>query len=273
MTTVDIDVVCWNVKGVPARLRDGQLALIDELAPDVLLLQELSPAAIGMLRQRGWSGMSALELLPDGHVGRANGRPVRFSCGVLTRGGWRVSGAATDADAPSPERWLTAQVERDGVAFDVGSFACPPGVGWGAMKAEQGRRIAAWMASRQGATVVGIDRNGPRHEQADGSIEPWPHDAGELVGPDPAHPCRDALVDLHQREHDRARRALAERPDGPLEVSYVRGHAGQRQTHCRYDALYVSEHVAVRDVRYLYDASVAAGSDHAAIAARLAPAT
>lgn len=51
--------------------------------------------------------------------------------------------------------------------------------------------------------------------------------------------------------------------------TYIRGHAGQRQTPCRYDTVYVSEHLDVEDVRYLYHESTAAGSDHAAVATRL----
>ena len=46
---MELNVVCWNVKGVPERLRDGQLTLLDELAPDVLVLQELTPAGLSML--------------------------------------------------------------------------------------------------------------------------------------------------------------------------------------------------------------------------------
>jgi len=263
-----LSVLCWNVKGVPERLRDGQLTLLEELAPDVLLLQELAPAGFSQLQQRGWTGVPALQLLPAGHRGRAKGRPVRFSCAVLTRGRWRLLGVATDLDVPSPERWLTAQIECDGVVADIGCFACPPGVTWGAMKAEQGRRIAAWLASRKRPTIAGIDRNGPKYEHADGSVELWPHDASQLLGPEPEHPCRDALSVLHDQDPQRREQAAAKRPDGPLAVSYIRGHAGQRQTRCRYDTIYVSDHVTVDDVRYLYEQSIEAGSDHAAIASR-----
>ena len=131
---------------------------------------------------------------------------------------------------------------------DVGSFACPPGVVWGTMKGEQGWRIAAWLASRTGPTIAGIDRNGPKYEHDDGSVQLWPHDAPELLGPEPAHRCHDALAVLYEREHHRREQAAAWLPDGPLAVSYVRGHPGQRQTRCRYDAVYVSDHVTVDDV-------------------------
>lgn len=264
-----LDVVCWNVKGVPVRLRDRQLVLLDELDPDVLLLQELTPPSFAMLQERGWSGVPALQLLPTGHRGRANGKPVKFSCAVLTRGRWQLSGVDTDLTVPSPERWLTARLERDGTVVDAGSFACPPGVGWGEMKTEQGRRIAEWMADRSGPAIVGVDRNGPKFERSDGSVQLWPQDAPQLLGPDPAHRYHDVLLAMHNREPSRRERSAAQRPDGPLEVSYVRGHAGQQQTACRYDVVYASEHFTIDDVRYLYDESIAAGSDHAAVAVRL----
>ena len=143
-----------------------------------------------------------------------------------------------------------------------------PGVVWSAMTAEQGRHIATWLASRTGPTIAGLDRNGPKYEHPDGSVQLWPHDAPELLGPDPAHRCRDALSVLYEREPHRCEQAAAQRPDGPLAVSYIRGRAGQRQTRCRYDTVYVSEHVTVDDVRYLYEESIAAGSDHAAFATR-----
>lgn len=51
------------------------------------------------------------------------------------------------------------------------------------MKAEPGRRIAGWLASGTRPTVAGIDHNGPTYEHADGSVQLWPHDAPELLGP------------------------------------------------------------------------------------------
>ena len=57
-------------------------------------------------------------------------------------------------------------------------------------------------------------------------------------------------------------------PNGPLAVSYRRG-AGAKRFDCRYDAIYATPDFEVSNVRYLYDESIAAGSDHAMVVADL----
>lgn len=265
-----IRVVDWNVHGF-AHIRPGQLDLLERLAPDILVLQELTPTSFDRLTDAGWAGAHALQLLPQGHRGRAKGRRVRFSCAVLARNGWRLTDAETNVDAPSPERWLTANIERDGLSVAVGSFACPPGVVWGDMKTDQGRRIAEWMTGQTTAALAGIDRNGPKYERSDGSLELWPPDAPELLGEEPAHPFRDVLTTLHARRPELREQLASVRPDGPLALSYVRGRKGQRQTPCRYDVVYASHHFDVIDVQYRYGEAVAAGSDHAAVTTTLEP--
>jgi hypothetical protein len=268
-----ITVLNWNVKG-NADLRPGQVALIEKLQPDVLLLQELRPKSFRGLLDKGWSGMLALQFLPDGHRGAAKGSVVRFCCAVLTRGAWRMSAAATNLRAPSPERWLTARLEgRDDHgrfhALDVGSFACPPGVTWFEKKAEQGRQIAEWMVCRSVPVIAGIDRNGPEHEDADGEVELWRHDAPQLLGTHPAHRLADVLLTAHEQDPDLREQARTERPDGPLEVSYTRGNPGQNQTPGRYDVIYASPALHVESVRYLYEEALEAGSDHGLVLATL----
>lgn len=264
---MELTVANWNIKGCPEHLRPRQLELIDQLAPDVLLLQELTPKSFDSLTDAGWSGAHALQLLPEGHRGRAKGKVVKFSCAVLARGSWQLTEPATNEEAPSPERWLTGRLVHQDAVINAGSFACPPGVDWGAMKTEQGRLIAQWMSRCEGAAIAGIDRNGPKGEHADGTVELWPPDAEELLGPDPSHPLHDVFITLLDRRPELREQAVAERPDGPLAVSYIRGRDGQKQTRSRYDAVYASDHFEVADVRYLYEEAIAAGSDHAVVVA------
>ena len=264
-----IRVVNWNVNGF-AHLRPGQLELVERLAPDVLLLQELTPVSFERLTTAGWKGVHALQLLPPGHRGRARGRRVRFSCAVMARNGWQVTDADTNRDAPSPERWLTAQMKRDGSTVAVGSFACPPGVVWHDMKTDQGRRIAGWMANEPGPGFAGVDRNGPKYEYSDGSVELWPPDAPELFGSLPAERWNDVLT-VRQDRHAEFRGVNAAPPSGgPLAVSYVRGRKGQKQTPSRYDVVYASNDFDVEDVQYMFDEAIQAGSDHALVATTLA---
>lgn len=267
---MQISVLDWNVKGHPdPTMSSAKLGLIEARNPDLLLLQELTPRAFRTLEDEGWSGVHALQLLPKGNRGRAKDKEVRFSCAVLTRGEWRIAGVETNLRAPSPERWLAARLEREGFTVDAGSFACPPGVDWGEMKTEQGRQIAEWMVRRDGATIAGIDRNGPKFEWADGTFDLWPPDSTHLLGHEPAHRLSDVLLALFQREPERLEDARAERPEGPLEVSYIRKFRGEARTRCRYDVIYASEDFDVASVEYLYDEADDAGSDHAAVFATL----
>lgn len=268
---MEITVVDWNVRGHRnSGLNLRKQGFIESQEADVLLLQELTPAAFRELEDQGWSGAHALQLLPKGHRGLAKGNEVAFSCAVLTRSDtWRMSSAATNLHTPSPERWLTARLEHGDFSVDAASFACPPGVDWDEMKTQQGRQIAKWMAGRDRPVIAGIDRNGPKYESAEGTPELWPRDAPQLLGPDPAHRLRDILLTLLDQDEERREQAASEHPDGPLAVSYIRGHPGQTQTRCRYDVIYASDGVAVTDVRYLYDDAVAAGGDHAAVIAAL----
>jgi len=52
--------------------------------------------------------------------------------------------------------------------------------------------------------------------------------------------------------------------EGPLATSYKRH--GKK---CRYDFIYATPDIGIKNVRYLYDESRAAGSDHAMVVADL----
>jgi endonuclease/exonuclease/phosphatase family metal-dependent hydrolase len=89
-----------------------------------------------------------------------------------------------------------------------------------------------------------------------------------LVGPAKLHPLQDALrrwLDEHPEELDRLR---AERPGGPLALSY---RTGRRKLHPGtdrwFDSIWVSPQFEVDAVAYPYAECIAAGSDHAAVVA------
>jgi endonuclease/exonuclease/phosphatase family metal-dependent hydrolase len=58
------------------------------------------------------------------------------------------------------------------------------------------------------------------------------------------------------------------RPAGPLAISHIRGNR-RKMTECRYDFIYISPELDVLEVKYLYEESVQAGSDHALVTALL----
>ena len=216
-----LTVISWNVDGWHT-IRDAQVELIDASGAELALLQEVTPESAEVLRAAGWQIVTALELLQPDHVERAGRRP-RFSCAVATRGRLTIARAEVLADAPSPVRTLVARITRpdsDGT-FTAMSAALPPGSMSGReAKQGQARVIGAHLAALDGPVIVGMDRNGPKHERFDpADTEWWPEDEPALFADDAPHGLRDVLLTLHAEHLERRAAARAERPDGPLEVS------------------------------------------------------
>ena len=263
-----LTVISWNVDGWHT-IRDAQVEPIAASGAELALLQEITPESAEVLRAAGWQVVTALALLPPDHIERAGRRP-RFSCAVATRGALTIAGAEVLADAPSPVRTLVARITRldgDG-AFTAMSAALPPGSMWGReAKQGQARVIGAHLAALDGPVIVGMDRNGPKHERFDPvDAEWWPEDEPALFADDAPHGLRDVLLTLHAEHPERREAARVERPDGPLEVSYIEQRATPSSPR-RYDVILASGHWQVKDVTYDYAASVAAGSDHGSVIA------
>lgn len=264
-----VTVVSWNIDGWHT-IREEQLAVLDRSGADLVLAQEVTPASMALLRESGWEGATALELLPEAHVERGGVRP-RFACAVLTRRVVELRSAAVLAEAPSPARTLTAEVDIDGVRVHALSSALPPGSVWGrAAKTGQARTITSHLLHLDQPVVVGMDRNGPKFER----WEPqetvwWREDYPEMFAPDAVHGLVDVLVAAYESDPRRREVARRQRPDGPLEVSYLERRIRPAVAR-RYDVILASRDWDVESVTYDYDAAVAAGSDHAMVTARLA---
>jgi len=263
-----LTIVSWNVDGWHT-IHDAQVALIDRTGAELALLQEVTPESAEVLRDAGWEILTALELLPTDHVERAGRRP-RFSCAVAVRGGLRIASAEALTGAPSPVRTLVARIEGQTGNLTAMSAALPPGSMWGrAAKQGQARAMGAFLAAIDGPVVVGMDRNGPKHERFDpAETEWWPEDEPALFAEDAPHGLRDVLLAFHSEHPERREAARAERPDGPLEVSYVEQRTTPPSPR-RYDLILASAHWQVSGVEYDYHASAVAGSDHSLVSARL----
>ena len=263
-----LTVASWNVDGWHT-IRDEQLALLDNSGAELALLQEVTPASLERLREAGWHGASAMELVADDHVERGDARP-RFACAVVGRGRVEVGDACVLLGAPSPVRTLAADVVVEGRPSRAVSAALPPGSTWGrAAKTGQARVLGEHLRAEEGPTLLGIDRNGPRFER----WEPhetvwWPQDDPSLFSADADHGLTDVLVTWHQVDPARRAAAQRERPNGPMAVSSIEQRARPPVAR-RYDVVMASAHWAVDDVLYDYEASVLAGSDHAMVVARL----
>jgi endonuclease/exonuclease/phosphatase family metal-dependent hydrolase len=267
-TSADLTVVSWNVDGWHT-IRDAQVELLDRTGADLALFQEVTPASADVLREAGWENVTALELLPHDHVERAGRRP-RFSCAVAVRGGLSIVSTEVLADAPSPVRTLVARIAGPSGEFTAMSAALPPGSMWGRVaKQGQAQFIGRHLATIEGPVVVGMDRNGPKHERFDGAeTEWWPEDEPALFAEDAGHGLRDVLLTLHAEQPERRAAARLQRPDGPIEVSYVEQRTTPPSLR-RYDVILASRDWQVKYVGYDYEASVQAGSDHSRVIAHL----
>ena len=119
---------------------------------------------------------------------------------------------------------------------------------WGReAKQGQARAIGAHLAAVDGPVIVGMDRNGTKHERFDpAETEWWPEDEPALFADDAPHGLRDVLLTLHAEHPERMKAARAERPDGPLEVSYIEQRTTPPSPR-RYDVILASEHLYAED--------------------------
>ncbi len=266
---MELTIVSWNLDGWHT-IHDEQLALLDSTGADLALLQEVTPASLQLLREAGWTGRSALELVADRHTERG-GRSPRFACAVLARGPVALGPASLVADAPSLVRACAAEGHLDGFRFLAVSAALPPGSMWGrAAKVGQADALTRAVQAAGLQTVIGMDRNGPRTEAWDASETGWwPEDPPGFFAADAEHGCRDVLDLWFQNNPAAADAPRRARPNGPREVSYVEKHATPPIPR-RYDVILVSDAFHPSQVRYQYDASIEAGSDHGLVEATLA---
>lgn len=266
---MEFEVLSWNVDGWHT-IRETQLALLESTHADVALLQEVTPASMERLREAGWTGTSALELVGDDHTER-DGVIPRFACAVLTRNKATLRSASLIADAPSQVRGLQAQVLVGDGSICAISAALPPGSIWGRVaKVGQAEALAAAIQEAPLSTVIGMDRNGPKFERWEPSeTEWWREDPRAFFEVTATHGCIDVLDTWYEANPAAAFPAREERPHGPRAVSYVERRATPPIPR-RYDVIMATGTFRVLRVDYRYDAAIEAGSDHGLVTAKLA---
>lgn len=190
---MELRVASWNADGWHT-MRDKQLRVLDNSGAHVVLLQEVTPASLDRLREAGWRGTSALELVADDHTERRGARP-RFGCAVLVRGDVTDVSLSLVAGAPSPVRALMAHLRVQGSTVTAISAALPPGSTWGTRaKVAQADAIARAVADAGAPVVIGMDRNGPKFERwQSAETEWWPEDPEHFIVEEASHGCRDVL--------------------------------------------------------------------------------
>ena len=265
--------VCWSTS---ARDRDRQVALVREVAPDVLAVQEVRQPVV-----RRFGELFAWEVFAVGPV--PGDRYWKARQGTAVLGGDRTELVGQELIAPSwfglpaeanwkanrfsrRATWARVVVEGHPVPVLVGSLHASPGSGdVGGHKPWFHGGVARWLAERDEPWLFGIDANTPGRDHPDHHRNSWGFTAKdgrpgeeELLGVAPLHSGRDLLRDWLGQHPTVLARLVAARPEGPLAVSYHLGKGPVRYDHC-----WASAEVQVDRIEYLSEGPW--HSDHAPV--------
>ena len=287
-----VTFVSWNWYVVTTNRDHLKLELLERLGTEVCALQEVGPESITAIRER-WPSAQVVAGLELAEVNRCTEEePVRHGCAIVVRNGWDVIDrglvpfrASRDGDPEGSTPQAGSAVWADlrspaGTTLHALSVHAPHASG--RTGAERIRRVARklrayeaveqWVRDREDV-VLGIDGNiwidacqdlFGDHRAVEGGQ--YPADSFYHEGSD-RHGLGDTfrtwLAD-HPDELDSIRRR---RPDGPLEVTYVRGQS--RKFGQRVDAIMASASIGVDMVEHSYTDAILAGSDHSYVRADL----
>jgi endonuclease/exonuclease/phosphatase (EEP) superfamily protein YafD len=270
-----VRVVSWNLNFREPKTAARQGGLLRQLAPDLMLLQELNPGSSAALQEA--AGADWMVRAIDLRVPRLDDRPVRRR-GVAIAGRGRPPCRSWLLDGIElPERVLFVEQVVEGTSLIAVSYHAPPGVNWGIVKPRQAVAVASWLSTQNGPLLFGADANTPcvdALEFADTRTH-W-HTGDPRLGGEPGDDLLFGPGKMHDL-HDTWRAWLAERPDemdrlriakqfGPLAVTHRTGpRKDSPGTERRYDSVWISRHWRVRQAAHLYDRGIAAGSDHAPV--------
>jgi hypothetical protein len=272
-----VRVVSWNVAfRNNAAAQQGKL--LQKLAPDLMLLQEINRSSIEILAEE--AGADWLVPAVDLRVAEL-GESAALSRGVAIAGRGELGRAWLPIEVAMPERVLAVEACIDGSPVTAVSYHAPPGVTWGLVKPRQAVAAAAWLAGLPGPVVLGADANTPLIDAAEfaHTRTHWhtgdPKLCGEpgddqMWGPAKVHHLQDALRSWIA-ENPGSSEALSAPPLGPLAVTHRTGkRKSSAGTARRFDCLWITGDCSVKHIGHLYEDAIAAGSDHAIVIAELA---
>ncbi len=269
-------VVSWNIAFRNPMVAKRQGHLLRELAPDLVLLQELNPGSSAALADA--AGADWMVKAIDLRTPEPDDRPVRRR-GVAIAGhglppcrSWLLDGI------PLSERVLLVETQTKGAPFIAASYHAPPGVTWGIIKPRQAVAFALWLSAQNGPLLFGADANTPLIDAFDfANTQTHWHTGRKRLDGEPGDDLLFGPAKVHDLD-DALRRRLARHPDcvmhglqtsiasGPLAITHRTGRRKNSPGNGRrFDSVWVSRHWRVRNIEHLYELGIAAGSDHAPV--------
>jgi hypothetical protein len=271
----EMRVISCNLmfRGLEAAKRQG--TLLRQLAPDLMVLQELNPGSSADLRDAAGADwiVRAIDLRSPGSE---NLPMLRHGVAIAGHGpapcrSWLLDGILLS------EQILFIETQTHGMPFVAMSYHAPPGVAYGIVKPRQAVAFASWLSTQNGPLMFGADANTPLIDAPDFAKTRTHWHTGDrrllgepgddlLFGPGKGHDLDDSLRRWLALHPDEMGRLEASKPSGPLAITHRTGRrknspgAGRR-----FDSVWVSRHWVVRHIEHLYEEGIAAGSDHAPV--------
>ena len=210
-----------------------------------------------------WS-VSSLQLRDRG---KFDGRNRHLGCVVAGFLPFYPARFSLLAETPLPERNLVVELAHDDARFAVASFHSLTGVSYKQAKVINFQMTADWLDRRRLPTVMCIDANTPRVDRPElAESEWWWKEEPILFGAERQHDLQDAFRQDLAKNPEELKAIVAERPDGPLAISHLRG---SQNVPSRYDFVYVSPEWTVVNAQYRFEEAVDHGGDHALVSADL----
>ncbi len=275
----ELTVATWNTQG---KARPAMLALLNEVRPDVLFVQEVRMTTwLTLLASSDWSGAFGLNLRPrqEGEGGKR-----ALGAAILVRSPMTLLDASviTHDGFAWPERGVTGLVTpaEGGESIRLVAYHALHG-GHGTIKPATSQALGYWLSKQTGRVLVGMDANSPWVDHPDESRmeacweqHPVLHATTmgmerALLGPrgDRKHDLADVWRTFLGTHEEQAEAIRAASPDGPLATTHYTGRGLNREPR-RYDHLWATDDFRVLDVKHMEE-GFAAGSDHALVVARL----
>jgi exonuclease III len=252
-------LLCWNVAGRVQRLTE-QVALIADLEPDVVCLQEITartrPTWVAGL---AWAGLAHVSLGEP----RVDAQPARRVLQTLTATR-EPSSTVPVAGVPWPERVVSTRIG----SLEVVNVHSPTSPKPGLAKVRTHDAVHRHLAGGSGARVVCGDLNTPRKEHPDGRVWTFARDRYGRLRPERGERWDRAelalIKGLEPHGFSDAFRTLHGMQTRELSWAWQRWGGGYRLDH-----LIVSAEVSVTECRYLHEWRERGASDHSALTAEL----